>query len=193
MKRIAHAGVAVVAAGLLLAVPAVAQAAPATPTPAASATPAPAAATPSHTANYGVSVTTPTGDYSPVRLTITGLQYGERVAITGAPEGWAAENWYDRNVSQHATGPLVVEIEAPLGWPEDHAFVWKVTFPEGSVRQTSFTYRGAGGPPGTPAPTAEPTAKPTKKPTAKPTKKPTTKPTKKPVKDRRGGLAKTGF
>lgn len=167
-KALAFATVAV-----FLAIPGIAQAAPASPTPSASTS------ADGRAANYGVTVTTPAGDYSPVHLTITGLEYGESVRIKGAPEGWGAEDWYDRSATQHGNGPLKVEIEGPLGWPDNQAFVWEVYFPDGVTRTASFVYPGKN----------SPTKKPT--PDASIPTKPTTKPV--PKQQHNGGLASTGI
>lgn len=150
MKMNSRKAFAIATVAVFVAIPGIAQAAPADPAPTASAD--------ARATKYSVTVTTPTGDYSPVHLTITGLKNGESVRIKGAPEGWGAENWYDRSAIQHGSGPLKVAIEGPLGWPDNHAFIWEVYFPDGVTRTASFIYPGKNGPTKKPTTTPKPTA-----------------------------------
>lgn len=166
MSPLARTGLVISILALALGAPVVAYAEP-TPqesTPAASSAPAPA--------RLAVTTTTPTDDYSSVTLTITGLRHGQGVRITGAPQGWRAESWYNQSAFQSGPGPLVVTFPGPAGWPEDIPFVWKVTGENGAAAETSFVYRGK-----TAAPRPSETTQ-----TPKPTRSA----------DKSGGLAKTG-
>ena len=187
METNTRRALAIATAALLLAAPGIAYA---IPPPVSDDT----VASDTQQAHYGVSVTTPADDLGPIHVTITGLAAGDSARVQGAPQGWAAEDWYDVVITQDqgATGPVHTAMDAPLGWP-DGVFVWRVTFPDGAVHTATFTYAS------TPEPTPQPTSRPTPEPTAQPTVRPSTRPTPQPTKtpttkpERSGGLAKTGY